>query len=75
MPSYHFRDKDTGEEWTEFCTWEERTQILEHMNNYEAIIVGAPAIVSGRPKKPDDGFKDVLKKIKSEHRGADINTF
>lgn len=75
MPTYTFRDKTTGEVWDERLSMSAREEKLKDPN-IEQVISSAPRMnysVSG--KKPDDGFRDVLKKIKSKHRRSTINTF
>lgn len=42
------------------------------------VVIGTPAFgdsVRMGLKKPDDGFRDLLKKIKNKHRRSTINTF
>lgn len=82
MPTYTFRDPETGKEWSEVCT-------IAEMEEKEAsgiqIVPGAPFLGDiGRQglKKPSDGFRDILRHIKKKHKGgrridatAGINTF
>lgn len=68
MPIYSFRDKNTQETFDEMMTWDQKVQFLEENPHIESIITSAPAIgdsVRLGLKKPDQGFRDVLKNIKS----------
>lgn len=65
MPTYTFRNKETGEVFDKLMKWDDRVKYLEENPNLETII-GAPAM--GDPvrlgiKKNDDGFREVLSKI------------
>jgi hypothetical protein len=73
MPTYTFKSKVTGEQWTEMISISERDNVLKDPTIEQ--VVSAPAIVSGVSAKPDSGFRDVLKHIKSSHRGSKINTY
>ena len=78
MPNYNFRSKDTGETWTSFMSIEEKDQYLNNNPNIEQTI---SPVAFGDPikmgvRKPDSGFRDVLRGIKKHHpRGRGINTF
>ena len=78
IPTYCFRNKSTGEVTEKLMSYSSRQGYLEQNPDLEVIVGGAPAL--GDPvrlglKKPDAGFRDVLKNIKSKHRGATINTW
>lgn len=65
MPTYTFRNKDTGEVYDKIMSWNSREEYLKENPNLETII-GAPAM--GDPvrlgvRKNDEGFKEVLSKI------------
>ena len=63
MPTYRFRNV-AGEEYEEFMSISELDVYLKE-NNVTQLVNGAPALVSGRGMgKPDDGFRDILKRIK-----------
>lgn len=54
----------------------ERDKFLQDNSHMEQLVNGAPTI--GRStitKKPDSGFRDVLKEVKKKHRGSNINTW
>lgn len=73
MPTYTFKRLDTGEVWSEFMSISARDELVKDSNIEQQ--VASPAIVSGRERKPDDGFRDVLRHIKSSHYKSNINTF
>ena len=81
MPTYKFMNKDTGVEYEEFMMISELDAYLEK-NNVEQLLNGAPGIgdsVRLGMKKPDNGFRDVLREIKKRNsRGiskSTVNTF
>lgn len=79
MPTYKFRNNDTGEEWTEFMGISAADKYLEENPHIERLVNGAPMIHSGRGLggglKVDNGFNDILKNIKKEHsRGITQST-
>ena len=76
MPSYKFLNKDTNEEVDIFMSISERDMFLQENPNMEQLVNGAPSIgYSTLTKKPDNGFRDILKTIKKNNRGSKINTF
>lgn len=78
MPSYTFRNKETGEEFTEFMKIAEMEDYLEKNPNIEHIIVSCalvdPANI-GVQKPPADFQKYVLGKIRDNAPGAAKETF
>jgi hypothetical protein len=77
MPTYTFINNDTGEQFTQFMSISEMETFLNDNKNINQII-GAPAIADPTRmgiRKPDQGFRDVLKKVKSSHRGSTVNTW
>mgnify|MGYP007034198162 CR=1 FL=1 len=75
MPTYNFSFVDTGKEFSKFMGMSELDVYLETNPNIKQIPT-APAIISGRgTKKPDDGFRDLLKDMKTHHsRGVTKST-
>lgn len=78
MPTYTFKNTKTGKVFEEFMSIAAREQYLADNPHITTIIETAPAL--GDPvrlglKKPDDGFRDVLRKIKAKHKRSNINTF
>ena len=74
MPTYTFRDTKTKRKHTEMMKISEMEQYLvDHPN--KKLVVSAPGIVSGVAgvRRPDDGFRDILKRIKKNNRGSNIN--
>lgn len=78
MPTYGFRNNDTGEEYTEFMSMAEREKYLAD-NPHITQLPSAPAILTrlalGHRLKPDSGFREVLAKVKKNNHGSTINTF
>lgn len=70
MPTYTFRNPETGEEFTEAMTISE----MESMEREGFVVVpGAPYIgdsVRQGMKKPSEGFRDILRTIKKKHKGG-----
>lgn len=78
MPTYTFCNVDTQEEFELFMSVSAYDQYKKENPKHEPII-GMTNIVSGANKKPDQGFRDVLKEIKNKHDAtwtrSTINTF
>lgn len=80
MPSYSFRNVITGIEFDLFLSMSDKDKYLEeNKDTIIQIITKAPSFgdtVSLGIKKPDQGFRDVLREIKKAHpRGGGVNTF
>lgn len=77
MPTYTFVNKDTGEEITEIMSIVEMEDFLIKNKNFQQVLypvgIADPSRLGIR--KPDSGFRDVLKKIKSKHRRSTVNTW
>jgi len=76
MPTYTFRNKETGEQYDKFMSIAAREELLNSDLNLETIITSAPAL--GDPvrlgiTKTDNGFKEVLQKIHSKTAGSQLN--
>ncbi len=69
MPIYTLRNNDTGEEWDQFCSYSKLEEILEQNPNYSKVItpfaLSGGSIMRDTLSRTPDGFRDVLKKIKS----------
>ena len=64
MPTYTFRNIETGEEWDEFLSFSGREERLKDPNIQQ--VPNAPAFVSGIAgvtHKNDSGFKDMMSRI------------
>lgn len=74
---YDLIEVSTGERVRQLLEEDELAQALE-VGKYklDATVYGtSAAIVSGVTKKPDGGFRDVLKRIKSANHRSNIETF
>lgn len=80
MPNYSFRNIIDGTEYDLDMTMSEREQYLkDNKETVIQIIARAPSLgdsVKLGIRKPDQGFRDVLREIKKAHpRGGGVNTF
>ena len=76
MPTYKFKDTNTKKEWTEFMSISEADKFLAENPHVEQLVHGCPSIgYTMITKKPDDGFRDVLREIKKKHRKSTVNTW
>ncbi len=82
MPTYLYKDINTGEEQELFMSITERSKYLEDNPHMTQLVHGAPALgdsIRLGLKKPDDAFRDRLKEIKKHHSlgitKSSINTF
>lgn len=75
MPTYDIKNIKTGEIKTILCKYTELEELLSK-GEYEKM-VSTPMIVSAVGSvvgKIDNGFNDVLQKVKSSHHGSNIET-
>ena len=80
MPNYSFRNIVDGSEFDLFMSISEKEKYVEdNKDTIVQVITKAPGLgdpVSLGMKKPDQGFRDVLREIKKAHpRGGGVNTF
>lgn len=77
MPNYSFRNKETGEEFDLSLSMADRETYLAENPQIEQILTSINIADPSRLglRKPDSGFRDVLKNIKKKHRGSKINTW
>ena len=74
MPTYSFRNKDTGEIHDEFMSIAAREQYLLDNPQLESIITSAPAFAGDHITiKKDTGFKEVLQRIHSLTPGSQLD--
>lgn len=76
MPSYNFRNKNTGEEFTEFMGIADREQYLEEHPELEQMFTNlnmVDPVTVGRVRT-DNEFNSLLKEIKKRTKGDAINT-
>ena len=76
MPNYTIREKASGEEIGVLHMSFDEIDLWEKLNPTLEIAIGAPLIHSGAGlKKPEQGFRDLLKTIKkSNSRGLHKST-
>ena len=75
MPTYSFRDKDTGEVFDRLMNWSARNIFLEENPHLEPVLLGAPSL--GDPvrlgvRTTDNGFKEVLSKISEKNYRSNL---
>lgn len=75
MPTYTFKNKETEEEFEKFMKNSEREEFLKNNPDIEQTYRYAPSVGYDDSHKPDDGFRDILRKVKKDHPGSDVNTF
>jgi hypothetical protein len=76
MPSYDFRNKDTGEVFGRFMKIAEKEQYLIDNPNIEQALLSAPAFTGDHVViKKDTGFKEVLQKIHEKTPGSQLTNF
>lgn len=74
MPTYEFRDKNTGEVHERFLSFNGRDEYLAQNPHLEQTITSAPAFVGDHVTiKKDSGFKEVLQKIHEKTPGSQLN--
>ena len=72
MPTYEFRDSNTGEITEHFFkSWESKDEFLAENPHLHQTMTKAPALVSGvaglGSNRVPDGFKEVLSKVAEAH--------
>jgi hypothetical protein len=76
MPSYDFKNKDTGEVFGRFMKIAEKEQYLIDNPQLEQALLSAPAFTGDHiVLKKDTGFKEVLQKIHEKTPGSNLNNF
>lgn len=79
LPTYGFKNNETGEEFEDFMSIAARDKFLQD-NPHITQLPCAPAILGrgvemGNRMKPSEGFREVLKGIARNNPGSNINTF
>jgi len=75
MPTYKFKDTNSGEEFEKFMSMSIREPFLKDNPHLEQMIAGVPMIgdpVNMGVTKRDSGFKEVLQKIHERTPGSDL---
>ena len=78
MPSYSFLDENTLEEFEQIMSNSDRELFLEENPHIKQTFKRFPGIVDSvriGVRRPDDNFRDVLKKAKNAHKYNTINDF
>jgi hypothetical protein len=78
MPIYSMRNNETQEEFEVNLKYSDLDQYLKDNPHIQQIFTKFPGM--GDPvrlgfRKPDDGFRDALREVKSHHKKNSINTF
>lgn len=76
MPLYDFVDNKTGKEFSETMKIAEKEQYLLDNPHIQQIFIGVPPLIDPVRlgiRKIDNGFKEVLQKIKSRAPGSNLN--
>lgn len=77
MPTYNFKNNETGEEFTDFMSMSALEIFLKENPHISQLV--SPITIADPTRlgllKPDNGFRDVLKSIKKRNRGSDFNTW
>ena len=75
MPTYQFRDKETGEVIEKFMSISAKEEYLKENPNIESML-GMNALIDPVRlgiRRPDQGFKEVLQKIHEKTPGSQLN--
>lgn len=73
MPTYNFRNINTGEEFEVSMKIADLDAYKEANPELQQFLTGAPALgdsVRLGLRKPDEGFRDVLRNVKDHHKGS-----
>lgn len=74
MPTYEFRNKETGEVTEVFMKMSAKDQYLLDNPHLEQVLTHAPAFTGDHVSiKKDSGFKEVLQKIHEKTPGSQLN--
>lgn len=76
MPTYKFMDKITGDELIIEMKISERDEFLKNNPHLTQLVHGFPGLSDPARlglRKPDQGFRDLLKEVKKRNRGSTIN--
>lgn len=75
MPTYDFKDTNTGEVFTRLMKISEREQYLQDNPHIETVLTAPNLIDPVRlgVRKVDNGFKEVLQKVHSKTPGSALN--
>lgn len=76
MPTYRFKNNETGEEFEKFMSMSSRDDYLKTYSNISSLLF-PPNIVheQGTNIPIDDGFREVLSKIKETYKVNNIKSY
>lgn len=76
MPTYRFKNNDTGEEFEQFMSMSAREQYLQEFGNITTMPVAMNIVHERGTNLPiDDGFREVLSKIKQTYTINNIKSY
>lgn len=78
MPTYTFKDTNTEEQVEVVLRMSELDDYKKNNPHLEQLIIGTPGLSDPARLglvKPAQGFRDLLKHMKSKHRRSTINDF
>jgi hypothetical protein len=78
MPIYNFFNKETNEIIERTMSIKAMEEFLKDNPQYSIHHGSPPGLgdtIRMGLKKPDEGFRDILRNIKSKHYGSKVNTF
>lgn len=75
MPTYTFKNTETQEEFEDFMSISAKEEYLKLNPHIVQTINYAPSVSYKDFKKPDDGFRDILRGIKKNNPRSEIETF
>ena len=75
MPTYTFKNLETGEVFDKICHMSEREEFIKNNNVKQLIHSAPPMSYAGTMTKPAAGFRDLLKSMKKAHPRSKINDF
>lgn len=78
MPTYTFFDTTSREEWTEIMSIAEMEDFLAKNSHVQWVPKsGLPTLDSVRLgiRKPEEGFRDILRQVKKKNPRSNVNTF
>lgn len=67
MPTYTFRDAETGDVFDVMMTLSDYDEYKKQHPLHERYFDGAPSLISGSSLKTDNGFKEVLSRVAEAH--------
>lgn len=76
MPTYDFRDTNTGEVFEKFMSMSAKDEYLKENPHIQQTMTVAPSVVSGvstsTQYRVPDGFKEVLSKVAEAHPTSQV---